>query len=124
MTNQEKIMAVIFLECIVCDFYWWRNFKQKFYITNPQSLQASEVEIWNITLQIMGSKLHGVTQNRSHWHKKCLDCKLLFKNCSHGVILLKSSSDYRENLQLSHVAKHTSLLWNPPLVPHSTNTQQ
>lgn len=70
----------------------------------------------------MGGKLHGVTQNRLHWHKKCLDCKLLFKNHSHGVILLKP--DYRENLQLSHVAKCTFLLWNPPLVPHSMNTQQ
>jgi hypothetical protein len=50
-------MAVIFLECTVCDFYQWGNFKQKFYITNPCSLQDSEVEIWNIPLQIMRGKL-------------------------------------------------------------------
>lgn len=124
MINQENIMAVIFQECTVCDFYWWGNFKQKFYITNPRTLQASEVEIWEIPLQIMGGKLHSVTQNRLHWHKKCLDCKLLFKNRSHWVTLPKPSSDYRENLQLSHVAKRTFLFWNPPLLPHSMNTQQ
>ena len=37
-----------------------------------------------------------MTQNQLHWHKNCLDCKLLFKNNSNGVNLLKPSSDYRE----------------------------
>lgn len=50
----------------------------------------------NIPLQIMRGKLHGVTQNQLHWYKNCLDCKLLFKNHSNGVNLLKPSSDYRE----------------------------
>jgi hypothetical protein len=68
--------------------------QQKSYISNPCSLQASEVEIWNVPLEIMGHKLQSVTQNLLHWHKKCLDCKSLFKNHSNGVILLKNSSDY------------------------------
>lgn len=53
-------MAVIFMECTVCDFYRWGNFKQKFYIINPSSLQASEVEIWNSPLQIMEGKFNDV----------------------------------------------------------------